>query len=113
MKKHTLCERVTDIPCGVTARRWSLLADEDAEHDGKVRLSESPLYLELHWRLPADGSEQEVGTFWFDLDGLLRDGYIRYDPKDSHGPDVRVRFVRDDGRFYLQTNRKGPRFLLP
>lgn len=113
MDTHTLCEAVQDIPRGAAHRHWTLRADNHAHHHNIVSLSESPLFLELHWRPTAVDSARPVGVFRLDLDGLLRDGYIRHEPAGSHGSDVRVRVVRDDdGSFYVETKRDGPRLLL-
>ena len=113
MENHTLCEIVQDVPRGAAHRYWTLRADNQGHHHEIVRLSERPLYLELHWRPSAAGSVRRVGVFRLDLDGLLHEGYIRHEPVGAHGPDVRLRVVRDDdGSFYVQTNRDGPRLLL-
>jgi hypothetical protein len=94
-------------------RRWTLRADNHGHYHSIVRLSECPLFLELHWRPTAVDAVRPVGVFRLDLDGLLRDRYIRHEPAGSHGPDVRVRVVRDDdGSFYVQTKRDEPRYLL-
>lgn len=113
MENHNLCEAVRDIPPGAARRCWTLRADNHGHHHGRVRLSECPLYLELQWRPTAEDTVQRVGVFRLDLTGLLRGGFIRPDPADSHGPDARLRIVRaDDGNFYVQTNERGPRLLL-
>ncbi len=113
MENHHLSEVVQDIPPGVARRRWTLRTDNHGHHHGIVRLSECPLYLELHWRPTVVDSVRRVGVFRLDLTSLLRDGYIRPEPADSHGPDVRLRIIQaDDGSFYVQTNRNGPRLLL-
>src|SRR5712691_6039532 len=112
---HNLCEFMHDAPPGIKCRHWILRAEYQGGHyHAKVHLSESPLYLELSWHLTAGDQVRRVGVFRFDLIGLLRDGYIRRDPRDSRDPDVRLRIVRDsDGNFYVQTNQRGPRLLLP
>lgn len=112
-KWEILSEVVQDIPRGAAHRRWTLRADNQAHHHGIVRLSESPLFLELHWRPTAVDAVRPVGVFRLDLNGLLRGGYIRYEPVGSHGSDVRVRIVRDDdGSFYVETKQDEPRLLL-
>ena len=114
MENHKLSELVQDIPPGAARRNWTLRADNRGHHHSRVRLSECPLYLELHWRGTADDSVRRVGVFRLDLVGLLRDGYIRPETSDSRGSDVRLRIVRaDDGSFYVQANQQGPRLLLP
>ena len=114
MGTNNLCEVVQHVAPGARCRHWILRAEYSGHHHAKVPLSECPLYLELFWRLTANEQVRRVGLFRLDLNGLLRDGYIRPDPKDSRSPDVRLRIVRDnDGSFYVQTNHHGPRFLLP
>ncbi len=114
MENHNLCEAVQVIPPSAAHRHWTLRADNHGHHHGRVSVSECPLYLELDWRRSADDSVRQVGIFRLDLVGLLRDRYIRPEPADSRGPDVRLRIVRaDDGSFYVQTNRHGPGLLLP
>lgn len=113
MANHNLCEVVQDIPPGAARRRWTLRADNHGHYHGIVRRSECPLYLELDWRPTAVDSVRGVGVFRLNLTGLLRDRYIRPEPADSHGPNVRLRIIRaDDGSFYVQTNEHGPRLLL-
>jgi hypothetical protein len=114
MQNHILCEVVQDIPRGAKRCRWTFRADNDGHYHRIVSLSKSPLYLKLHWRRTKTDAVKPVGVFRLDLDGLLREGYIRHEPKGSHGSEVRVRIVRhDDGSFYVQTNRDGPRFYCP
>jgi hypothetical protein len=89
------------------------LRDDNAgNHHGVVRLSESPLYLILFWRKTAADEVHSVGVFRLDLPELLKDGYIRYEPVDLPGPDVRLRVVRTHGHFYVQVNDDGPRALM-
>jgi hypothetical protein len=114
MENHELSELVQNIPPCAARRSWKLRADNHGHHHGRVGLSESPLYLELHWRATAIDAVRPVGIFRLDLDGLFRDGYIRPETSDSSGSDVRLRIVRaDDGSFYVQANQHGPRLLLP
>jgi len=117
MENQNLCEIVQDIPPGAAERHWTLhtyyLCAGGSHWHSKVRLSESPLYLELHCRLNRFGSVHHVGLFRLDLNGLLRERYIRPESKGSHDSDVRLRIFRaDDGSFYVQTNQRGPRLLL-
>ena len=109
-----LCESVAKVPPGVKVRSWTLREDNHAHFHGVVRLMESPLYLELSWRPSAIGQVRRVGLFRLDLAGLLRGGYIRRDPMDSNGPELRLRTVRAaDGLFYIQARHDGPRIPLP
>jgi len=113
MESHNLCEAVRDIPPGAAHRHWTLRADNHGHHHSRVSLSECPLYLELDWRRSRGDAVRRVGVFRLDLTGLLREGYIRPEPADSRGPDVRLRIFRDDdGSFYVQTTSHAPRFLL-
>src|SRR5437773_744195 len=103
----------SNISPGAMMRRWTLRADNHGHHHGIVRLSECPLYLELQWRPTAVDSVRPVGVFRLDLPDLLRQRYVRSEPVGSHGPAVRLRIVlADDGSFYVQTNKHGPRLLL-
>jgi hypothetical protein len=100
-------------PPGSHVRNWTLRNDNHGHHHGVVSLSESPLYLHLSWRRTAANAPHRVGTFRLNLSQLLQGGYVRADPADSSGTDVRLRIVRaDDGRFYVQANDDGPRRLL-
>jgi len=109
-----LCEIVPRIPPGVNLRSWTLREDNHAHVHGVVCLTESPLYLNLSWRSSVAAQTKCVGSFKLDLDGLLQDGYIRHDPVDSDGPELRLRIVRGtDGLFYIQARHDGPRIHLP
>jgi predicted aspartyl protease len=71
------------------------------------------MYLGLSWRETDQDAVTRVGLFRLDLPGLLKERYIRWEPKDSSGPEVRVRVIRTgDGHFYLQVNQDGPRVLM-
>jgi len=119
MENQNLCEVVQDIPPGVVPRRWNQRADYRCAggshwHSRGVRLSESPLYLELNWHKTAADPVQRVGFFRLDLNGLLRNGYIRLDKPDRHGAAcVRLRVFRaDDGSFYVQTKQGKPKLFI-
>jgi hypothetical protein len=74
-----------------------------------VRLSESPLALEVRWRATATGPVVRVGTFDLDLHGLLKAGCIRRE-RSSDPEAVRLRIVKEaDGALYVQVNADGPR----
>lgn len=103
-----LCAIVRHAPAGSAPRKWTLRVDNHAHHHGVVRLSESPLYLELSWRATRTAAVKRVGTFCLDLHGLLQNGYIRREVGSGSG--VRLRIVRDEqGHFYVQVNEDGPR----
>lgn len=113
MKSVNMCAAVQAAPLGARIRRWTLRADNKAHHHGVVRLSESPLYLDLSWRLNAADPPRRVGTFRLDLVALLGAGCIRSESTNSCGTDVRLRIGRAvDGSFYVQTSQDGPRILL-
>lgn len=108
-----LCETVAETPRGARVRRWTLREDNQAHFHGVVHLTESPLYLELSWRPNVVGQVKCVGLFRLDLHGLLKRGYIRHDPVDSDGSELRLRTVRAaDGLFYIQARHDGPRLQL-
>ena len=82
-------------------------------HHGVVHLGESPLYLDFSWRRSARDPIQFVGIFRLDLPGLLAQGFVRTEPKDSYGPEIRLRIVRArDGDFYIQVKQDGPQLLM-
>ena len=113
MEKNNLCVVVRDIPSGAARRSWTLRADNQGHHHGRIPLSEQPLYLDLKWRATAADEVKQVGVFRLDLVGLLRDGYIRQEASGASTSDVRLRIVRaDEGSFYVQANQQGPRFLM-
>lgn len=103
-----LCAAVAHVPLGASHRSWTLRVDNHAHHHSKVRLGESPLYLELSWRATKVAPVHRVGIFRLDLYGLLQSGYIR--PERGIESEVRLRVVRDEnGHFYVQVNEDGPR----
>ena len=114
METKKLCEAVEIIPPGEAKRRWVLCetyrcAGGSHHHCGKVRLSESPLYLHFGWRRIKGGLVRHVGIFRLDLHGLLRAGYIRHDKPDGHGASVWLKIFRaDDGKFYVNTKAGQP-----
>ena len=101
------------IPPGAKHRHWTLRADNRNNFFGKIRLSESPLYLDLDWRQTAKDTAQHVGIFRLDMRELLEGGYIRHTPIGTKGDDVLLRIVRSDtGEFFVQTNNSGPSYPL-
>ena len=112
MTNHDLCVSVQSIPPEANTRKWTLRADNQNHYHGVVNVSESPLYLELFWRLTAADPVKKVGTFRLNLPGLLQGGYIRCEPANSSGPEVRFRIIRADGHFYVQVNQNRPCILL-
>jgi hypothetical protein len=113
MQNLNLCHRVETIPPGAKTRKWVLNDATNSNYHGVVNLGESPLYLHFSWRRSTRDPIQYVGIFRLDLPGLLQQGYIRTEPKDSYGPEIRLRIVRTrDGDFYIQVNQDGPRLLM-
>lgn len=106
---RALVQRVEAVPQGAVHRRWVIRDDNQQHHQGIVRLSEHPLYVELLWKPNARGREQQVGTYRLDLAALLAGGYIRYEPADTPGDTVRLRFVRGErGVVSIQSGSDGP-----
>lgn len=118
MEKQNFCEAVHEIPRGAARRRWTLRADYrcagGSHHHAKgVKLSESPLYLDLNWKRTRIGSVRRLGIFRLDLNGLLRDGFIRPESEGSYCSDVRLKIFRaDDGCFYVQTRQGEPKLFI-
>lgn len=90
--------------------RWVLRDDNSQQCDGGVRLSESPLHLELHWKPDARGREQLIGLYRLDLARLLEEDYVQSEGATVDGDfRVRVRFHRGDrGVVSLQSRADGP-----
>jgi hypothetical protein len=113
MRDPDLCQRVEHAPAGVKMRRWVLNDSTNSNHHGVVRMGESPLFLHLSWRRSARDPIQFVGVFRLNLPALLKNGYVRPEPKDTYGPEIRLRIVRArDGDFYIQVNQDGLRLLI-
>lgn len=104
-----MIERVDAVPHGAMHRRWVLRDDNQRHFHGVVRLSESPLYVELFWKADARSREQLVGLFRLNLPALLRQGYARREREDSPSDEVRLRFVRGDrGVVLIQVRDEEP-----
>lgn len=113
MINYNLCVFVQNAPQEANIRRWTLRNDNHSHHHGVMNISDSPLYLELSWRQTATDPVMRVGLFRLDLPCLLQGGYIRWEPANSSGPEVRLRIVRKiDGKLYEQVNQNGPQILL-
>ena len=113
MQNINLCQRVDHIPDGAISRKWVLNDATNSNYHGVVNLGESPLHLHLSWRRSARDPIQFVGIFRMDLPGLLQQGYVRPEPKDGYGPEIRLRIVRArDGDFYIQVKQDGPQLLM-
>ena len=87
-------------------RRWNGNDDKGRQsHHGVVRLSESPLDVQLTWTMGAGGPVGLVGCYRLNLGTLLRDGYIR---EDLEPGTVRLRFARRGSGIYIQVNGGSP-----
>lgn len=110
MINQELCKVVESAPYGARVRKWTGRDDNLRHHHGVVKLSESPLYLELFWRSTANSPIHRVGFFRLNLLLLLLDNYVRKDPIDSPGSEVRLRIVHsEDEDFYIQASSDKPR----
>ena len=108
------CTRVSSIPSDVSLRRWTLRDDNHCHHHGVVRLSESPLYLDLFWRSTKGSVVHPVGLFKLDLHDLLAGSYIRHDRFGTDNNTLRLRIVRDTGgNFFIQIRQGEPSFPMP
>ena len=104
-----LCKKVDLVPVGAKQRSWVLNDSTNSNYHDVVHLGESPLYLNLSWRWNAKNNVNFVGIFRLNLPGLLAKGYVRPEPKDGYGPEIRLRIVRSkDGHFFIQVNQDGP-----
>ncbi len=113
MHDSTLCQKIHQVPAGAKTRKWVLNDATNSNYHSVVNVNESPLYLHFSWRRSAKDPIKFVGIFRLDLPGLLKNGYVRPEPKDSYGPEIRLRVVRArDGDFYIQVNQNGPKFLM-
>ena len=102
-------ERLDTGSIATVDRRWAGNDDSARNHNGVVRLSESPLTLALSWRSARKKPAAFVGCFRLDLHQLLTSGLVRIERRGE----VRLRFIHDhDGKIYLQSRLNGPRFVL-
>ncbi|GEM_PF-774906 len=109
-----LCIAVSSNPAGSRLHEWTYNdADPKSCCQHPVPLSESPFYLRLLWRTSGEAQVYPVGIFKINLRGLLEAGYVNYDPvKDSTSPNIRLRIVHSEARFFIQSDKKGPRLLM-
>jgi len=113
MRDADLCQRIETIPPGVKVRKWVLNDATNSNYHSVVNVKEIPMYLHLSWRHSAHDPIQFVGIFRLNLPGLLQNGYVRPEPKDSYGPEIRFKIVRaKDGNFYIQVNQDGQQALM-
>ncbi len=81
-------ERTSEARMTGKHRNWTGNDQNARCHHGRVRLSEDPLYLRLHWKTSPTASPRFVGSFEIKLRKLLVNEYIR----DEGGGFVRLRF---------------------
>ena len=106
---RALAQRVDQVPAGASHRRWVLRDDNERHYHAVVRVSDSPVYVELLWKANSRGREQEIGLFRLDLAALLAEGYIRFERESAPDDDLRLRFYRGDrGVVYIQSRAESP-----
>lgn len=100
-----LVRRVEHIDASGTCRTWTGNDESYRNHNGKVRLSESPLTINLSWKKSPREPIYFIGTFELELKRLLEDDYIRLEANSSN--EIRLRFYHDrDNKIYIQTSSK-------
>ncbi len=100
--------KVSNVPTGCKAARFTLRDDNQQHYHRRVEMSNTPLYIGLNWRARTGSPVHHIGVFRLDLRALLRQRYIR-EEKKGHAKEVRVRFYRsDDGFIYLQSRQDSP-----
>lgn len=100
-----LVVRLESFPPKARPRRWVLRDDNGQHYHGVVRLSESPIYLELRSKPTEAGEEQLVGRYRLHLAELLAADHVRFEREDEAGDDVRLRFYRGAGGVVLVQSR--------
>ena len=96
---HMFVERTSDARMTGDHRSWTGNDKSNRCHHGRVRLSEDPLYLRLHWKAGPDSPKRFVGNLKIKLRKLLINEYLR---EEDDGI-VRLRFYRDhDNIIYIQ-----------
>lgn len=104
-------EHVDTFPAGVKVARWVIRDDNNQHYHGVVRLSETPLFMELRWKPTRDGAEQLVGRYRLRLPELLAGDFVRFEHEGVAGDTVRLRFYRDsDGTVLIQARQDRPGF---
>ncbi len=86
-------------------RRWTGNDDTDHHYHIAVPVDDDPIYLHLFWKRGSAAPVEFVGTYTFNIKGLLSEGYIRDDGINK----VRLRICHsDDGLLYIQTKSGKP-----
>lgn len=73
---HRLVERTSEARMTGLHRNWTGNDQSGRWHHGKVRLSEDPLYLRLHWKAGPEFRPHFVGNFEIKLRKLLINEYL-------------------------------------
>jgi hypothetical protein len=107
-----LVERIDRFPDGAKPLRWVIRDDNHQHHHGVVRLSSSPIFIELKWKPSQGGDEQLVGLYRLSLPELLARDFVRFERENENGDAIRLRFYRGaEGIVYIQS--RGDRPSLP
>ena len=103
--KH-LVRRVQDTEKLGIDRDWTGNDRSARNHNGVVRLNESPLRLRLSWKESPNDPVRRIGIFELDLRKLLAERYVRIEPRVRDA--IRLRFYHGmDDVIYIQTNNGG------
>jgi hypothetical protein len=103
-----LARRVQSAPPRSQVRHFTLRDDNGQHYHRRMRIGDSPVFVQLAWRANARSPVHDLGLWRFDLPGLLHAGYIRSERPGDDG-EARVRLFRaDDGFIYVQSRRDGP-----
>lgn len=100
-----LAEALESFPPNAYPRQWVLRDDNRQHYHGVVRLSQSPLYVELRWKPSINGPEQLVGRYHLHLAELLAANYVRFECEGEPGDEIRLRFFRGSGGVILIQTR--------
>lgn len=103
-----LLQQIEVAPSNVRPKQFTLRDDNEQHYHRQMRITESPVYINLSWKATKNSQVYNLGIFRLDLKKLLAAGYIRLE-KEGYEDDVRVRFYRaNNGMIYLQTKLGNP-----
>jgi hypothetical protein len=104
---------ILQVPCSDIPRKhraWVINDVIDQRYHKIVRLSESPLYLQLSWRRDSASPVFQLGCFRFELDLLLQQHYVRKEGPGLRDHEIRLRLQRGaDKIIYVQIKRDSPK----
>jgi hypothetical protein len=108
---------VTRVLCNdmpANHRTWTINDSSNSQRYHKtIKLAASPCYVKLRWRLHSGSTVFELGCFRFDLEGLLKENYVRVERPGLYDHEVRLRLQRGfDNAVYLQVRRDSPRLFV-